>query len=399
MASGAGPLRALLPLYGVIFVGFLGYSLMITVFTPMLLHGTSGLLAEDASPAHRNVVLGVVLMLYPAGQFFGSPAQGALSDRVGRRPVLLASLAMTTLCYAAIAWSLAAHVLWLLCAASVLAGLAESNVATAQAAIADTVAPAARGRWFGYIYMCASLAYVVGPLGGGWLAGMRHPGGDAAPFWAMLVLLAATTAATALWFRETRRGPAAAVPARRYAAAFARPHLRQFLGINFLLYLAIFGFFRAYPMYLVGRFGLGVAAVSRYVAWVGVPIVLANAWLTGALSARFDLRTLTIGSAALTGICVAAVVLPSATGWLWPLLFCAGAALAVCLPTCATRLSQAAADADEGIVMGSNQALQVAAEALSGLASGLLAAAAVTLPLFGAGAVALVAAALAGWLT
>src|SRR5215469_6895072 len=97
---------SLLPLYVVIFFGFVGYSLMITVFTPMFLKPEAGMLPASATTSYRTVVLGIILGLYPAGQFIGSPVMGAMSDRYGRRPILLISLAVTTACYAVIASAL-----------------------------------------------------------------------------------------------------------------------------------------------------------------------------------------------------------------------------------------------------------------------------------------------------
>ena len=60
-------LRPLVPLYVVIFFGFVGYSLMITVFTPMLLGSRSAMLPPEATAARRAIVLGLILCLYPAG--------------------------------------------------------------------------------------------------------------------------------------------------------------------------------------------------------------------------------------------------------------------------------------------------------------------------------------------
>ena len=163
-------MRRLLPLYLVIFIGFLGYSLMITVFTPLLLDDSTGMLPASSSTSTRTIVLGVLLSLYPLGQFLGSPVLGTLSDRFGRRPVLLISLASTTVWYAVIALALAAESLPLLMIACFLAGLSEANIVIAQGAIADAAPREDRGRLFGYIYLSASLAYVAGPLGGGKLA-------------------------------------------------------------------------------------------------------------------------------------------------------------------------------------------------------------------------------------
>jgi MFS family permease len=74
-------IRALLPLYAVVFVGFLGYSLMIAAFTPMILRNDNGMLPASSSLTQRSIVLGILLSLYPLGQFLGSPVLGGLSDR------------------------------------------------------------------------------------------------------------------------------------------------------------------------------------------------------------------------------------------------------------------------------------------------------------------------------
>jgi MFS family permease len=400
-AETAGPvsLKRLLPLYAVVFAGFVGYSLMITVFTPMIMSNHDLLLRADEPMSKRVILLGILLCLYPLGQFVGSPVLGALSDRFGRKPVLMISLCFTTGCYALIGIALNLRSFALLALASLLAGLAEANVVAAQSAIADVITPENRNRFFGYIYLSASSAYIVGPLVGGKLADPALVSwfSDATPFWAAMIVLAITTAATGFFFRETNP------PAQRHAVSFSQAftnlrgvisnrRLRRLYWLNFAFYLAIFGFFRCYPMYLVDRFHLGVSQVSEFVAWVGVPIVIANAWLTGFLAARFSTRTLTVWSAFLTGAFMIVVVAVHPRGSLWATLFLTSAALAICLPACATLLSKATSEAEQGRVMGNNQALQVGAEALSGLVGGLAAALFVPLPLILLGLVAMTAA-------
>jgi MFS family permease len=379
--------RRILPLYVVVFVGFLGYSLMIATFTPMILQNDNGMLAAGSSLTERSIVLGALLALYPLGQFLGSPILGALSDRHGRRPILIASLCTTTILYIGIAIALALQNLLLLMLACFLAGLSESNIVLAQSAIADTAPRADRNRLFGYIYLSASLAYVVGPLGGGQLADHSLVSwfSYATPYWVVTVLLAGTSVAVVGLFKETHQGTG---EKGHYLESFTNlarvitdGRLRPLYLVNFVLYLSIFGFFRVYPMYLVDEFHMGVGQVSEYVAFVAVPIVIANLWLVGALSRHARPRTMVLYSALAMGVLMAVIVIPRSTAALWFTLGSTALALAICLPSCAAMLSLAADDQEQGRAMGNNQSMQVGAESVSGLAGGALAAALITLPL------------------
>jgi DHA1 family tetracycline resistance protein-like MFS transporter len=119
--------KSLLPLYAVVFAGFVGYSLMITVFTPMIMSNHDLLLRADEPMSRRVILLGALLCLYPLGQFAGSPVLGALSDRFGRKPILMISLCFTTGCYALIGAALSLRSLALLALASLLAGNGSST--------------------------------------------------------------------------------------------------------------------------------------------------------------------------------------------------------------------------------------------------------------------------------
>lgn len=389
----------LLPLYFVIFIGFVGYSLMITILTPVTLNNSGGILDSLPFKADRTIVLGVLLALYPLGQFVGSPVMGAMSDRLGRRPILLVSLFIIAVCYALFAYVLQIRKMPMLMVISFIMGLADADIVTAQSAIADVSTEENRSRLFGYVYLSASSAYVAGPLIGGNLADPHVVSwfDYATPYWAVFILLIISLVFTYLLFRETHVPQEGAKTS--YVEAFTNVmtiftagHIRIIYLVNFLIYFSIFGFFRAYPMYLVDRYRMGVSIVSDFIAWVAVPIVLANIWVTGYLAKRFSARTVTIYSTLLFGILMSLIVVPAHEGALWATLFLPGLALAVALPSCASMLSLMVSADEQGGVLGNNQSLQVGAEALSGLAAGLLAAFTFKLPLLALAGVAVLAA-------
>lgn len=384
----------LLPVYIVIFIGFVGYSLMITVFTPMILNTETYMISPQSSPSSRIIFLGILLFIYPFGQFFGSPILGSLSDYYGRKRILIISLIITTLGYALIATSLTIENLPLLMLSLFVAGVCEGNIVIAQSSIADCVSKQERNRFFGYISLSASSAYILGPLMGGKLA--QHT--PATPFWALFALLIFTTIWIFFKFIEPRT-ITTPQPKMDYLSTFTNlktvftdRRLRILYFTNFLFYLAIFGFFRCYPMYMVDVFHMDVSTESEYIAWVSVPIIVANLGLTGILSSKYSLKTMTITSALLTGIFMIVIIIPDQPQYLWLTLFLAAITLAITLPSCATLLSVSANSDEQGRVMGNNQALQVGAEAISGLLGGIAAAILIELSLIVPGIIAIIAA-------
>jgi len=385
--SKAG-IRWVIPLCLVVFIGFVGHSLILTLFIPMLMTAGHGYLPIDTTTVHRTFILGLLLALYPLGQFFGTPVQGALSDRYGRKPILIASLCVTGSCYALIIFSLRVQSLVLLGVARVIAGLFEANVVITQSAIADMTSKEERGRLFGYMYMSISLAYVLGPLAGGKLADPKLIPwfSYATPFWLVLALFVGSLLWCVFGFREThvprsdqKIGYLQAIT--NLLSVFTERRLRVIYLTNFLIYLTISGYFRAYPMYFVGEFQMDVSKLSEYIAYAQFPLVVANLGLVGFLTHRFSYRTLAIGSATLAGAFMITIVLPRLPFWLWFTLPGAAVSIAVSLPSCAALLSSAVGEEEQGRVMGNNQALQLGAEFISGLMVGVLAGILVKLPL------------------
>lgn len=390
--------QKLLPVYIVIFIGFMGYSLMVTIFTPMIMYAHNGMVSAASSAGHRTIILGLLLTLYPLGQFLGSPVLGSLSDRFGRRPVLLISLLVSIICYFFIAFSLTLQSLWLLMVSSFMGGLSEANVAIAQSAIADKSTSENRNRLFGYIYLSASSAYIFGPLFGGRLADSSVVSwfNYSTPFYAVLGILVCSFIFTYFRFDETR--DKSIVIVKSYFESFTsllnvfKPtSIRPLFFINFLIYLAIFGFFRSYPMYLVDEYNFTVPTLSIYIAWVAVPVVIVNLWLNGYLSRFYTPVNMTIVTSILTGIFIFIITIPHDSIYLWATLLPPAFALSLCLPACATMLSLRVKPEQQGTVMGNNQSLQVAAEAMSGFGAGLLAAIFISLPLIVISVVAVVA--------
>ncbi len=153
--------RALTFIFVTVLIDAIGFGVVIPVF-PQLIMRLSG-----QSLAHAAEVSGWIAFLYASVQFVMGPVIGGLSDRFGRRPVLLASLAAFAADYVVMAF---APTLWWLVAARVVAGITGATFPTAYAYIADVTPPEKRGANFGVIGMAFGFGFIIGPALGGFVA-------------------------------------------------------------------------------------------------------------------------------------------------------------------------------------------------------------------------------------
>jgi DHA1 family tetracycline resistance protein-like MFS transporter len=375
-------LAALAPLYLVIMIGFCGYSLMITLFVPMLM-GDNGFLDASATPGQRSLVLGLLLSVYPLGQFLGSPVIGSLSDRYGRKPVLLVSMLVTVAAYFAISFGIEWRSIWLLAVACLVGGLAESNIAIAQSAIADATTPEERPRLFAWTYSASSLGYIAGPVAGGQAA---VAWGWSAPFWLMVPLLLACLAWTWASFREThapeidKRFDAKAA-LTNLATVFTDLPIRRLYLVNFLIYLGLFGYFRMVLVYMADRWHTTVDQTTLIYSGLAVISAIASFVVLAPLARTFGLHRVAVVAAMAAGVTMIAIVFPPSLGSIW---LTGGATTflgTLAVAACPTLLANAVSAERQGRVMGNNLALQVGAESASSAAGGALAGLLIPLPL------------------
>ncbi|MFN7173132.1 MAG: MFS transporter [Thermaurantiacus tibetensis] len=198
-ATGSGQL---LPLFLVVFVSLMGFGVVLPVFP---FWGR----ALGAEPAVITLALGA----YSLGQFLGAPLWGRLSDRVGRRPALLFSLAGGVVSYV---WMAFATDIVALCLARLAGGLMAGNIAVAFAYVGDVTDEAARPRAMGLLGAAFGLGFIFGPAVGGLVAGSAPAAADfarvawvAAGITAAAVLLVLLRLPESLW-PGGRAGPGAA---------------------------------------------------------------------------------------------------------------------------------------------------------------------------------------------
>jgi len=173
-------------LFLIVFIDLVGFGVVI----PLLPYYA---LRYDASA----FAVTMLMASYSLAQFIAAPVLGRISDKVGRRPVLLASIACSIASYV---WLGLADALWMLFAARLLAGAGAGNIAAAQAYIADVTPPEKRAKGMGMIGAAFGLGFTVGPAIGGLLAGPNPASADLA----RPAILAACLSAVALVITAAR---------------------------------------------------------------------------------------------------------------------------------------------------------------------------------------------------
>lgn len=385
--------RELLPLYAVIFLGFFGYALTITLFIPMLMDKSFPLLPFGASISWRASLSGLLLAMYPLGQFFGSPIIGNLSDHFGRKKVLILSLIACLFGFVGMALSIEFHQLSLLFISSFLTGLCESNMAISQSIIADRSQDTVqKTKLIGYAYSACSLGYIGGPLLGGAGGSIL---GYSAPFW-ITAFGVLCLVAWVLYSFDDQFIPNKNVPIKllksltAIKSIFNRPKLYKIYLINFLIFFAVQGLYRVVPLYVVDEWKPPLHTYSLLISFVSFLCFLANLLILGKLAKRFTTKTLLSGLLLVGGFLVILITLPDHFNWIWLTFGIAVIPTVMALPTCTTWLSEQVTPKEQGQVLGNNQALLVLGESASAAIGGLIAAIFIPLPVIVMGVILLI---------
>lgn len=256
------------------------------------------LLREVGHTSEVATLLGLMLALYSACQFLFSPVLGVLSDRFGRRPVLLISLAGAAIDYLVMAF---APELWLLVLGRAIAGITSANMAVATAYITDISSADERARRFGYFHAMFGIGFIIGPVLGGILGDIWVRG----PFLAAAILNGVNFALALFVLPESRKGTRGAGftlgtlnPFRplRWALTFKAliPLMAIFVILNFVG--TVYG--TAWAVFSEDSFQWNGLMIGLSLGAFGVCHALAQAFLTGPAVARLGERwALVVGMA------------------------------------------------------------------------------------------------------
>jgi len=319
----------------------------------------------------RALVVGLLTTSFSFCQFLFAPAWGRLSDRIGRRPVLIGSLVITGVSYLVYA---AATSLTLLFASRMLAGVAGAVLSTAQAYVADTTTPEDRTKGMGLIGAAFGMGFIFGPA----LGGILSRWGFAAPAYASAAL--AFAAAVFAFFRLSESLPPevrAETAARRrsratFREALSRPVVGTVLGLFFVATLCFSGMEAILALFSQRYFGWGPHQIGYLFAYVGVVAAAMQMGIVGALVRRYGERALVRAGLVLMGAAfVGAGVAPPLAIFLLAMGLVAVAS-GMLTPSLSGLISLATPPDEQGGILGIYQSLGSLARAVGPFLGGLV---------------------------
>jgi multidrug resistance protein len=297
-------------------------------------------------------LVGPLVASFSVAQLIAAPIWGKVSDRYGRRPMVLAGLGFSAASY--MLFGLATTVL-VLFFSRIVQGIAGGTVAVAQAYVADSTEPERRAQVLGWLSAATGAGFMIGPAIGSWAWRLGHqaPGFVAAA----LCLINLLFAIRFLPEPETPGGGSSldVPPLGEVVRAALREPLARMIGIYFLGLGAFTAVTAIFPLYLKARFGIDESNVGYVFVYVGAVSVLVRGVAVGPLVKRFSEPGVSRVGASMLGLGLAVGIIADSYPLLALVLTLIAAGTGTLFPPLAGLISRSAGPEVQGSTLGVNQ--------------------------------------------
>ena len=329
----------------IVFIDLVGFGIVIPILP---------LYAEEYGPS--PVVFGLLMASFSIMQFIFAPILGRLSDKIGRRPVLLVSLIGSAVGYVlfGIAGSLA-----MLFASRIIDGISGGNISTAQAVIADITAPEDRAKGMGMIGAAFGLGFILGPAIGALLVNIAPwmPGAAAAVASMIAFFLVLTRLPETLDDSARRKARTHPLNLRNLAGALAHPLIGLCLLMVFCTIFAFANFETTFAQFAKLRFSFSTSTIAWLFVYAGVLGAVVQGGFVGRLAKRFGEARLIVAGTMLSFLALGTLPYAPGTGPLLAVLAVLALGQGIAHPSLSALTSKLAGPDEVGGVMGIYQGM------------------------------------------
>jgi len=347
----------------VVFIDLLGFSLIL----PLLPYYAETFKAN-------NFVTGLLIASYAFMQLIGAPILGRLSDRFGRRPILLVSVFGTFLGFLLLGF---ATTLWMLFAARIIDGITGGNLSVAQAYISDVTDAKNRAKGLGLIGAAFGVGFIIGPVTGGLLSqyGYNVPAFVAAGLSLINFILIFAWLPESLTKEKREQLGEQKKPAVTLGAlltALKRPFTGSLLITRFFFGLAFAIFQTIFSLYALAKFNLSARDTGFVLTYVGVLSVIVQGFLVGRLTNRFREDHLITAAVALMAISLLGWALAPSVFWLLVVLTPTALSGGVLNTLLSSTLTKAVAQQEIGGILGLSASVESSTRIIAPILGGAL---------------------------
>lgn len=386
-------------IYLTIALDFLGVGIVIPILAPLLLGADSLFLPTNYSINQKTLILGLLLAVYPLCGFFGAPILGMLSDRWGRKKILLITLKVAFLSYLIFGIGIVTANIFLLFLGRILGGLAGGNVPIAISALADKSQSNEKAANFGLIGVLSfGFGGILGPFLGGLLSDSNRIAwfGFSTPFWFAAALVFVNLILVWLFFKETLKDRVKTkfhllLGAKNILQTFMNPKIRAIFIISFLVTFCFNIFAQFFPVYLFQKFSLTTPQIGDLFAYFGIWMVFSQGVLTRVLARKNISLYVLFSCLPFLFLSFLLILLPIQVSYLYLVLPVLALFQGLVWPFAAAIISNSVPGHMQGEVLGINQSLIYLAQGIPPLIAVLVATITVELPIILASLVAFLA--------
>jgi len=377
---------SLVTLLIIIFIDMIGVGIIIPIL-PLVFFEAS-ILPEATSHVMRTFLLGLLLASYPLAQFIGAPMLGVLSDKHGRKNILIISLLGSAIGYALFAYGIIIGNIYILFFSRLLDGFTGGNISVARAAIADISTKENKVKNFGLIGMVFGVGFIVGPFVGGKLTDASFVSWFTytTPFWAAMLLVTLNIIFILLVFEETlkeriQKKITLFTGFLDIREGFANKTLRPLFITSFFVFFGWSFFTMFFQIFLYDTFTFTPAQIGTYFAYIGLWIAIAQGIIIRPISTKVTPEKLVMWSLFAVPVVLLFYLVATKTYMLYLIVPFLAVSFGFITPNLSTLLSNAVSESKQGEVLGTQQSMLSLANVFPAVLGGISLALNVHLPI------------------
>lgn len=380
--------KRFITLFFTAFIDMLGIGIVIPVLGHLFLD-INGILPGEYLLFFRTLYLGLLIASYPLAQFFGAPLLGALSDRHGRKKILLISLIGTCIGYIMFAYAIITRNLLILFLSRILDGFTGGNISTIMSSIADISEHKDKAKNFGIIGMAFGIGVIFGPMIGGILSdpSVNPLFSSSTPFFFAAFLAFVNILLVIFAFKET-------LPVKIHSEinlftgfknikkAMGMENLRTMFLVMFLLTFGFNFYTQFFQVYLIEKFNFSQARIGYIFAYLGIWIAFTQGFLTRIIAKKWQPEQVLKVTLLTLSFFIMLQALPNNPVYFYFVIPFIAFSNGITYPNATAVISNLAAKDSQGEILGINQSIQSLGMAIPPVLAGIIASVNVSLPIF-----------------